>query len=472
MSGVVDLKVLLVSPGESFDMKTSYLPIGLAYIGSYLQKHGVQVEGLDLRFLNSWDEATHSIAASGADVVSIGAMTIEMPRALRIAGIAKKHLGAVVVLGGPHPTVCSDEVIREKNVDIVVVGEGEHTVWEIIEALEGARGLHSVEGIIYHKDGKVVHNQGREPIADLDALPFPARDIFPLNKVLLNPVPNFPLPSPALNVFASRGCPFTCKFCQPCLNKIFGNRARYRSIKNVFDEIEYLISRYNLRGLMLEDDTFTVNKRWTYKFCEEMKKRGLSEKIAWYCHTRADTINRDMAHLLRDAGCISVCIGIESGSQSVLDILGKGTTEKQSCDVLRICKEEGLIVVSNIMIGTPGETYEDLDKTIKLIESMQPEMVYVGITTPTPGTYLFDEAEGAGIIQAESWTDFDRGKTSGKMKIDIDDATLYNVRKKLSIYGFSRQFLNESYYRDACLKRWKSFIDIGKPEQILKEING
>ncbi|RZB33268.1 MAG: hypothetical protein SRB1_01205 [Desulfobacteraceae bacterium Eth-SRB1] len=138
MSGVVDLKVLLVSPGESFDMKTSYLPIGLAYIGSYLQKHGVQVEGLDLRFLNSWDEATHSIAASGADVVSIGAM-IEMPRALRIAGIAKKHLGAVVVLGGPHPTVCSDEVIREKNVDIVVVGEGEHTVWEIIEALEGAR---------------------------------------------------------------------------------------------------------------------------------------------------------------------------------------------------------------------------------------------------------------------------------------------------------------------------------------------
>ena len=465
--------MLLVSPGESFNMQTSYLPLGLAYIAGYLRENGVEVEGLDLRFLNDWNETKKRIISSSADLVCIGAMTIEMPRALAVAKIVKTRLGADVALGGPHPTVCPDEVIREENVDFVVVGEGEHTTQELVEALEGRRELHTIKGLVY-KDQKrterIVHNPKREPIPDLNTLPYPAREIFPINEILSNPVTNFPLPSPALHIFASRGCPFKCRFCQPCLDKLFGHKVRYRSLENVFSEIEHLIEKYHIHALMIEDDTFTVNKRWTEKFCEEMERRGLSNEIVWYCHSRADTIDRETIRKLKKAGCISVCFGIESGSEHVLQILGKNVSEEQSWNAIKMCKEEGVIVVANIMIGTPGERIEDLEKTVRLIESTEPELVFVGITTPTPGTYLYEDAEKSGLIQASTWTDFDRGKTNGKLKIKIDQNTLKNVRNKLSRYGFSEKFLTEPHYYEACIKRWKSLTDIGKPEQIMKEI--
>jgi len=221
---------------------------------------------------------------------------------------------------------------------------------------------------------------------------------------------------------------------------------------------------------MIEDDTFTVNKRWTERFCKEMIKRGLNEEIVWYCHSRADTIDRETVRNLKRAGCISVCFGIESGSEHVLQILGKNVSEEQSWNAIKMCKEEGILVVANIMIGTPGERREDLEKTVRLIESTEPELVFVGITTPTPGTYLYEDAEKAGLIQARTWTDFDRGKTNGKLKINLDQNTLKNVRTKLSRYGFSEKFLTEPNYYEACIKRWKSLTDIGKPEQIIKEI--
>lgn len=470
--GVVVLKVLLVSPGESFNMRTSYIPLGLAYIGGCLREQGVEVEGLDLRFLSDWDEVIRRVSASGADVVCVGAMTVEMPRALRVARIVKEELGAVVVFGGPHPTVCAEEVMGFEDVDFVVVGEGEYTVCELVEVLEGGESLRGVKGLVYRDGGRVVCNPGREPISELDSLPFPARDLFNLEEILSNPVTNFPMPSPALHMFASRGCPFRCKFCQPCLNRIFGRGVRYRSLENVFAEIEYLVEQYNIRGLMLEDDTFTVNKKWMRSFCEEMRERELHETLAWYCHSRANTMDRETAQMLKGAGCISVCFGIESGSQHVLDILRKDTTEQESRDAIAVCKETGLVVVANIMIGTPGETGEDLAKTVRLIEDMQPELVFVGVTTPTPGTYLFEEAERAGLIQAEEWTDFDRGKTSGKLKIELSEDVLTQVRGRLSIYGFSHRFLGEPHYRDACIRRWESFIELGKPEYIIREIKG
>jgi radical SAM superfamily enzyme YgiQ (UPF0313 family) len=432
----------------------------------------VEVEGLDLRFLVDWDEVVRRVSASGADVVCVGAMTVEMPRALRVAGIAKEELDAAVVFGGPHPTVCADEVMGFEDVDFVVVGEGEYTVCELVEALEGRRNLQDVKGLVYRDQGRIVHNPRREPISELDALPFPARELFALDEVLSNPVTNFPLPSPSLHLFASRGCPFECKFCQPCLDEIFGRRVRYRSVENVFEEIEYLVERYRIRGFMLEDDTLTVNRGWVERFCEEMVQRGLSEELSWYCHSRADTVDRETVRMLKDAGCISVCFGIESGSQRVLDILRKDTTEQQSWDAIRLCKEVGLVVVANIMVGTPGETLEDLEKTVRLVEGTQPELVFVGITTPTPGTYLFEEAAEEGLIQAEQWTDFDRGKTSGKLKIALEGEVLERVRRRLSIYGFSSRFLGEAHYREACIKRWESFIGIGKPEEILREIKG
>ncbi|CAD7769028.1 B12 binding domain protein [Candidatus Methanoperedenaceae archaeon GB37] len=468
--GVLNLKVLLTSPGESFKMQTSYLPLGLGYIAGYLRERGVEVEGLDLRFLSNWDETRERIAGSGADLVCIGAMTIEMPRALAVARIAREELGAKVALGGPHPTVCPDEVIREENVDFVVVGEGEYTTGELVEALEGRRGLHTIKGLLYKEGETIFYNGGREPIADLDTLPYPAREIFPIKEVLSNPVTNFPLPSPALHIFTSRGCPFKCRFCQPCLDMIFGERVRYRSLDNVFSEIEYLIDRYHLRAIMIEDDTFTVNRRRVERFCEEMRRRGLDREIVWYCHSRADTIDREMIRNLKRAGCISICIGIESGSERVLQILGKNVSEEESWNAIRMCKEEGVLVVANIMIGTPGERVEDLEKTVRLIESTEPELVFVGITTPTPGTYLYEDAERSGLIEAHRWTDFDRGKTGGKLKIDLDQNMLKYVRARLSRYGFSERFLTEPHYYEACIKRWRSLSEIGRPEEMMREI--
>lgn len=289
------------------------------------------------------------IAKFRPDIVGVSAMTIEMSRALKIAKLSKEICDAKVVFGGPHPTVLPVETLSNENVDVVVVGEGEHTMLDIVKSEQGLIKMSDVKGIFYkQRQLKIKKNPSRERV-DLDDLPFPDRDIFQISEILKNPCTNFPLPSPSLHVIASRGCIFNCAFCQPCLDNIFG-RLRYRSIENLFDEIEFLIEKYRIKGLMIEDDTFTVNKRYASDFCNEIKRRDID--LSWYCHSRADTMNEDLLRKMREAGCISLCVGIESGSQRVLDILEKGTTEKQCEDVVKLCKKVGIVCIVNMMIGT------------------------------------------------------------------------------------------------------------------------
>lgn len=463
------MKVLLVNPGENFRMVTTYIPLGIAYIGAVLRKHGIEVRAMDLRFYSSWEDFERDVEGFKPDIIGISSMTIDHDRALQAASIGKK-CGALVILGGPHATVVPETVIAEPDVDVVVVGEGEYTMLELVRAYSKREDFSGIKGIYHKNETGIRINHPRNPVANLDELPYPARDLFPLDKILRTPATNFPLSSPALHIMTSRGCYYDCNFCQPCLSKIFGKEVRRRSIENVFGEIEFIYQNYGIRSLIIEDDTFTSKKGYVISLCKEMIARGLHKKISWYCHSRANTLDEELVDIMKASGCRSICFGIESGSQRVLDLLNKRTTVEQGTNSIKLCKQKGIIAVVNMMIGSPDEEPEDLQKSLDFINSVKPEVVYVGITTPTPGTFLYDYARDKGLLLAVNWRDFDRGKAGGKMKTKVDTDTLLEIRKKMARYGFSYSFIFEPHYMRCCITRWKSFISIGQSKAVLKEI--
>lgn len=463
------MKVLLVNPGEDFRMVTTYIPLGIAYIGAVLRQHGIEVRAMDLRFYCSWEDFERDVGSFKPDIIGISSMTIDFDRALHAARVGKKN-NALVILGGPHPTVVPETVIAEPDVDVVVVGEGEYTMLELVEAYSKGDDFSDVKGIYYKNENGVCINPPRNAIVNLDELPFPARDLFPLDKILRTPATNFPLPSPALHIMTSRGCYYDCVFCQPCLSKIFGKEVRRRSTANVFEEIESIYKNYGIRSLIIEDDTFTSKRGYVISFCKEMIARGLNKKISWYCHSRANTLDEELVDIMKASGCRSICFGIESGSQRVLDMLNKRTTVEQGINSIKLCKQRGIIAVVNMMIGSPDEEPEDLQKSLNFINSVKPEVVYVGITTPTPGTHLYDYARDKGLLLAKSWRDFDRGKAGGKIKTKVSADILLEYRKKMARYAFSYSFVFEPHYMRCCIKRWSSFISIGQFKAVLKEI--
>lgn len=461
------MKVLLVNSGENFRMVTTYIPLGIAYIGAVLKQNGIEVRAIDLRFHNSWDEFEKYVEIYKPDIIAISSMTIDFDRGLHAAKIGKKN-NALIVFGGPHPTVVPDSVIAEPDVDVVVVGEGEYTMLELAEAYSKGDDFSDIKGIYYKDENNVCKNPRRDIIANLDNLPFPARDLFPLDKILKTPATNFPLPSPTLHIITSRGCHYDCNFCQPCLSTIFGKKVRSRSLENVFLEIESLYENYGIRSLVIEDDTFTSKRNYVISFCEEMIARGLNKKISWYCHSRVNTLDEELVDIMKASGCISICFGIESGSQRILEKMNKRTTVEQGINSIKLCKQKGIIAVVNMMLGSPGEELEDMQKSLEFINSMKPEVVYVGITTPTPGTDLYDYVKKEGLLLAKNWQDFDRGKVGGKIKTNVSEDVLLEYRKKMANYAFSYRFIFEPHYIRCCIKRWSSFILMGQFKAALK----
>ena len=213
--------------------------------------------------------------------------------------------------------------------DYIVEGEGEVTICELLHSLEGKMDIENVKGIWYKKNGVLKRTPQRPFIQNLDDLPFPARQLLPKEYM------NFG----HTTISASRGCPFNCSFCQPTLRKLFGPVVRFRSPKNVVDEMEYLKTTFKIKHVKFQDDTFTARKQWVTEVCSEILKRKL--KIRWDCNARVNTIDKELLTKMKEAGCTKVEFGVESGSQEILNSLNKGTTIKQIEDAFRYVKKLG-----------------------------------------------------------------------------------------------------------------------------------
>jgi len=401
------MKILLIQPPAKF-MKTTYgPPLGLAYLASYAEKKGHTVKIVESNILNyKLRHIKKEIKNFNPDIVGISATTQYIYEALSIAKISKKiNPDCPTVLGGPHPTFRSREVL-EKNpyVDIVVRGEGEETFVELLENI-GKNELRGVKGISFKIDGKVIENENRKLIEDIDGIPFPAYHLLSMDKYRTKKMDVCFYGEPGQRhgaVITSRGCPFNCIFCTNTL--LGGNKWRARSPENVVEEVKLLKDKYNRKIIEFVDSTFTVDKKRAIRICQLIKEEGIDISLA--VQTRVDFFDEDIAIALKKAGCVQVVFGFESGVQKTLDYLNKGFKLEDSERAVKIAKKAGFDPVGFFIVGVPGETKDMIDETIAFAKKLDLRFTGFNLFTPYPGTRAYDFAKENNLLLTEDWSKY------------------------------------------------------------------
>ena len=364
-------------------------PLGLGYIASSLLKdaHTVSInddhnyDSLDFRRLNA------EISEFSPDIIGFTVYTFSVNACCTLAEWAKKiRPGVKIVFGGPHAACLPFETLSCKSVDIVATGEGEQVMPEIARAYASGKDLASIKGIAYRRlDGVIRDNGPREFIEPLDSLGFPAYDLLDMGKYYASV--QFKVSSSRRfgTVSTSRGCPYSCTFCS---HKKFGKKVRYRSPEHVVAELELLVKKYGVNEVLFIDDAFLLDKARAAAICEGILEKKL--KLLWSCMSRADYASADLFSVLGKAGCRSVFIGAESGSQDMLDTMRKGITLGQIEDAVRLAKKHIGGVSCGFIFGMPGETVDTVRKTVAFAKKLDPDYATFLPLVPLPGSEIFD----------------------------------------------------------------------------------
>jgi anaerobic magnesium-protoporphyrin IX monomethyl ester cyclase len=363
-------------------------PMGLLYLAAMLRRAGHRVRIIDGEVEHVNQEALAAIVASERpDFFGITSTTAQATRAFALAQAVKGRAPETfVTLGGPHASSLPERSLQECDaLDAVVFGEGEQTILDIMDRLARRESLEGVHGTAYREPGGIVVNASRELVDDLDTIPFPAWDLIPMHKYVAstwfpNKVKQY------TNIFTSRGCPYGCTFCGA--KTTWTRKFRARSPENVIAEMVEVYRRFGIPNFFISDDLFTLKRQRVLEICSLILEKQLP--ITWTCLSRVNTVDAEMLATMKKAGCYLISYGLESGSQEVLDKLDKGTTVEQGVKAVEMTKAAGIKVFGSFMIGSPGETPETVEATIKLIRRLKLDEVGLGVTTAYPGTDLFD----------------------------------------------------------------------------------
>ncbi|MCB4790814.1 MAG: radical SAM protein [Elusimicrobia bacterium] len=394
------MKVLLINPPwETKDgygcrsntrwphtRKDKYLifPIYLAYTAAVLEKEKIEVKVIDAVALEySSGSFIERIKEEKPDICFVETSTPTIIQDLINARLIKEFAKSKVFIFGTHATVFHKEIMDENRyLDGIIRGEFEYTIKEL--CLNNDLAL--LNGITYiDKGGAVKVNPERPLIENLDELPFPAWYLFDM-KVYESHLYR----SPSMMMITSRGCPFQCTYCLwPDL--MYGHKQRYRSAKNICDEIEALINLYKVKEIRLDDDTFALNPGHVLGLCNELKKRGLNKKISWTCFGHIAQDDENIYKELASSGCFKIDFGVESGSPKVLKYMKKSIDPDKARKVVSLAKRAGLLVYCDFMIGFPHETKEDIEMSIELAGSLDCDYIQVSYVIPYPGTRMYND---------------------------------------------------------------------------------
>jgi anaerobic magnesium-protoporphyrin IX monomethyl ester cyclase len=376
------LNITLINPPQF--TRYPQPPVGLALITAILEKAGYAVTLLDANALDIKPEDIPAMVA-GADVIGLTAMTPTISTTLKIAGYLKQSKPALkIIMGGAHATMLTQETMdSSRDIDIVIRGEGDESVLEVLQALEGNRLLDRVNGISYREGENIHFTADRTSLVDMDSLPFPAYHRLPWDKYRPHPPHGMSLPFAA--IVTSRGCPYRCAYCS---KPVFGSKFRAQSPVRTVDELAYLKDRFGVKEVAFYDDSFTLDKKRVNAICEKIMGSGL--KIAWTCETRVNLVDQVLLHNMKQAGCYAVSYGIESALPEIIKTLHKDTTLEQVEEAVRYSREAGLQVVGYFMLGSPGETPESIRQTISFAKKLKVDFAQFSVTTPFPGTELYD----------------------------------------------------------------------------------
>lgn len=441
-------------------------PTGLLYIGTVLKQagHDVSLVGIDYG-KGAKNKFVEQLKQINPDVVGVSVSTAFASRADRVAKVVKELFPKIpVIFGGPHSTILPKVVLKNPCVDCVVIGEGEYTMLELVEKFGQNESIKNVNGIAYKEDNdNIVFTKPREYIDNLDELPFIDRKLLGREclSMLLRRAP-YPVAYPTALINSVRGCPYNCSFCQPAVRKIFGEKVRRRSPESLIEEIKLLKKHYGIKGLWISDDTFTANKKWASKFCDLMISENLN--MTWYANGRINTADRELFTKMRDSGCIGLVMTIESGSDRVRnEVLNKNISHEQIINAYNLCKEIGIPVQTNVMVGSPSETEDDLNESVQLLKQINPEYVQTSYTTVLPGTHMYEKYSHL-LKDIDYWEYFDLAKPKA-LDCTIPLETLAKVRDYLESNFHRDSTLNRvrlmhtnPYFRKAIFKRWNSMM--------------
>jgi anaerobic magnesium-protoporphyrin IX monomethyl ester cyclase len=406
------MRVALLSPKWS-RKANDYPPLGLAYLAAVLERDGHEVSVFDLGLEPQTPIQTEidRICASDPQVVGITSMTSVYQSALDTAALLKARLGRPIVVGGPHATVFPERVLLEAPViDYVVRGEGEETFAELVDALEsGQYDVRGILGVTHRQHGSIVSNPDRPLIRDLDALPFPARHLVQMDRYGLRT----PDGRPMVTILSSRGCPYNCAYC---FKGIVGRTYRQRSPANIVAEIRQVIDTYGWRDFYFIDDLFTIDSRRLETLTDRFIGEGL--EIRWQCLGRVDRVNAELLRKMYTAGCRQIHYGIESGNQQILERIGKGIDLDQVRKAVGWAQDAGIHAKGYFMLGLPGDTPSTMQETIDFAVELGLDEAMFSLTTPFPGTRLWDELV-AKKPETEFGQDFARAYYYGDPDEDI-----------------------------------------------------
>jgi anaerobic magnesium-protoporphyrin IX monomethyl ester cyclase len=309
--------------------------------------------------------------------------------------------GALLIAGGPHPTVMPGDTMRRLSPDLLLRGEAEVSFGMLLDGEE----WDSIPGAVYPGNDGPTASKARRIVPDLDTLPLPDRSLFDMETYIRHWY-SMDRVDPGLRgttVMATRGCPYHCAYCQPTLSMIFGRKLRKRSPGAIVEELENLVETYRINAFMFEDSTFIVDHPWVHGICDRLIGSGL--RLSWCCNVRADLLTGELLDHMVEAGLRKVNMGVETASQRVLDeIYQKGITVEGVRRALRLCKERGVFVQGYFMLGTPGETLEEMKRTIRFASEEPFDDALFDITTPFPQTTLWERTKH--LIRSD-YTHFD-----------------------------------------------------------------
>jgi len=361
---------------------------GIESICALLKKHGHSARVI---IEDSQDKIANRLKSD--DVAAFTVMTGMHHWAIQVASAIKQRSGSLTIFGGPHPTYFP-EIINEPNIDMISIGESEYAVLELAQALDDKKDITNIKNIWVKKNNLVYKNALRPLISDLDSLPMPDRQVY---------YASYPsLKNSSHKVFlAGRGCPFDCTFCfNENLRKMYsglGPYVRFRSPKNIIEEIQYVKKSYPLKTVFFNDDLFISNHKWLREFLPSYKEKiGLP----FYACARADTIDDDIAKLLKESGCRVISFAIESGNEKIRNtLLAKRISDQQIIDAAAVLKKYKIKFATYNMVGIPGETLENMLETIALNIKIKTDYPRCSFLTPYPGTKIEQYARDMGYLE-------------------------------------------------------------------------
>ncbi len=425
------MKVLLINPpwpGKGYGTRSQnriikqradkflQFPLYLGYTAAMLKKLGHEVFYIDSVYQELSEEQTNKkIEGIKPDVIIMETTTPSIEYDYRYIEMMKKITGAFIIATGTHVSYFPEESMKQcKAIDMIIKGEYDTRIDQVFTNFKHPE---KVKGLVIRKKEKIIDTGKPELPENLDFMPFPDRETIPMEwygEAWYNK-------RPFINIMTSRGCPYQCTFC--VYPNIFeGHKWRKRSIDNVIQELKFVVEKYGVKEINIDDPTFTLSKDRVIEFCRKLRENKL--KILWTCNARVDNVDDEMLKEMKKAGCKMIRYGVESGSQEVLNKMKKGITIEQIKKAFKLTKKNGILALGGFMFGFPYDSRKTIEETIKLAKELKPDLIQASIPMAYPGTPLYEEAKKEGKLNITSWSDFDMTKGPIVKTIDMDKKDL------------------------------------------------